>query len=255
MTPLMIVPVALAYGWRTAFLLTGVLGVAWMVLWFAIARPPYLPAVEQKPQKLGAPNLLERRFWALVFSYALPVISGGPIITIFPLYLSRGLGVSQAELGGLLWMPPAAWGLGYFFWGWATDRYAPTNRRPIEMFLLLTALSATFGLAPYAGSVAVTMALMSLSIFACGGFQMVALKVGSFAYPREQAALMTGIASGSWSLVNALVAPVIGWLFDQERWAEAFWLVALLPTVGIAVWALLTRDQSSAVQSGFQRLA
>ena len=242
-TPLMIVPIALAYGWRAAFLFTGVLGVAWMALWLAIARPPYLPAVEQKPQKLEAPNMLERRFWALVFSYALPVISGGPIITIFPLYLSRGLGVSQAALGGLLWMPPAAWGLGYFFWGWATDRYAATNRRPLGMFLLLAALSVTFGLAPYAGSVAVTMALMSLSIFACGGFQMVALKVGSFAYPREQAALMTGIASGSWSLVNALVAPVIGWLFDQQRWPEAFWLVALLPAVGIGVWAILTRDQ------------
>ena len=107
--------------------------------------------------------------------------------------------------------------------------------------MLLTVLSLTFGLAPYTNSVAATMALMSLSIFACGGFQMVALKVGSFAYPREQAALMTGIASGSWSLVNALVSPVIGWLFDQQRWAEAFWLVALLPAVGVTVWALLSR--------------
>jgi ACS family hexuronate transporter-like MFS transporter len=243
-TPLMVVPIALAYGWRTAFLLTGVLGIAWMALWFAIARPPYLPAREQTPRKLGSPNLLERRFWALVFSYALPVISGGPIITIFPLYLSRGLGVSQAELGTLLWMPPAAWGLGYFFWGWAADRYAPTNPRPIALFVLLTALSLTFGFAPYTNSVAATMALMSLSIFACGGFQMVALKVGSFAYPREQAALMTGIASGSWSLVNALVAPIIGRLFDQQRWAEAFWLVAVLPVVGVAVWMVLSRDRT-----------
>jgi ACS family hexuronate transporter-like MFS transporter len=244
-TPLMVVPVALAYGWRTTFLLTGFLGVAWMALWFAIARPPYLPAREQTPRKLGSPNLAERRFWALVFSYALPVISGGPIITIFPLYLSRGLGVSQAELGTLLWMPPAAWGLGYFFWGWAADRYAATNPRPIGLFVLLTAISLTFGLAPYTNSVAATMALMSLSIFACGGFQMVALKVGSFAYPREQSALMTGIASGSWSLVNALVAPIIGRLFDQQRWAEAFWLVAVLPVVGVAGWMVLSRSRTT----------
>jgi ACS family hexuronate transporter-like MFS transporter len=243
-TPLLVVPIALAYGWRTTFLLTGVLGVAWIALWFAIARPPYLPAREQTPRTLGSPNLAERRFWALVFSYALPVISGGPIITIFPLYLSRGLGVSQAELGTLLWMPPAAWGLGYFFWGWAADRYAATNPRPVGLFVLLTAISLTFGLAPYTNSVAATMALMSLSIFACGGFQMVALKVGSFAYPREQSALMTGIASGSWSLVNALVAPIIGRLFDQQRWAEAFWLVAVLPVVGVAVWMVLSRSRT-----------
>jgi ACS family hexuronate transporter-like MFS transporter len=243
-TPLMVVPIALVYGWRTTFLLTGVLGAAWIALWWAIARPPYLPAVEQKPRRLGVPNLRERRFWALVFSYALPVISGGPIITIFPLYLSRGLGVSQAELGALLWMPPAAWGIGYFFWGWIADQYAAANPRPIGLFALLTGISLTFGLAPSTHSVGATMALMSLSIFACGGFQMVALKVGSFAYPREQAALMTGIASGSWSLVNALVAPVIGRLFDQQRWHEAFWLVAALPVIGVAVWMALSRNRA-----------
>lgn len=240
-TPLIVVPMALAYGWRAAFLFTGILGIAWMAFWLAIARPPYLPPVERKRSRLEAPNVLERRFWALVFSYALPVISGGPIITIFPLYLSRGLGVTQAELGSLLWIPPAAWGIGYFFWGWAADRFAATNPRPVGLFVLLTALSLTFGIAPYIGSVAATMALMSLSIFACGGFQMVALKVGSFSYPREQAALMTGIASGSWSLVNALVAPIIGRLFDQQRWPEAFWLVAVLPVVGVAVWMVLSR--------------
>jgi ACS family hexuronate transporter-like MFS transporter len=240
-TPLIVVPIALAYGWRAAFLFTGILGLAWMVFWLAIARPPYLPPVERIRGRLEAPNVLERRFWALVFSYALPVISGGPIITIFPLYLSRGLGVTQAELGALLWIPPAAWGIGYFFWGWAADRFAATNPRPVGLFGLLTALSLTFGMAPYTGSVAATMALMSLSIFACGGFQMVALKVGSFSYPREQAALMTGIASGSWSLVNALVAPIIGRLFDQQRWPEAFWLVAVLPVVGVAIWMVLSR--------------
>jgi hypothetical protein len=72
---------------------------------------------------------------------------------------------------------------------------------------------------------------------------MTALKVGSYNFPREQAAMMSGIASGAWSLVNAGVAEPIGWLFDQQRWSEAFWLVALCPAVGIAAWLALSRGQ------------
>lgn len=241
LTPLIVIPISLAYGWRTAFLLTGIFGIAWLVIWVFIARPPYLTSSEHRTSKLTFPNPLERRFWALVFSYALPAISSGPILTIFPLYLNRGLGVSQADLGALLWMPPAAWGLGYFFWGWAADKFASTKRRPIGMFLLLTVLAQAFGFTTLTTSPLLAVLSMCLSIFVAGGFQMLALKVGSFSYPRETAALMSGIASGSWSLVNAGLAPVIGRLFDQQRWSEAFWLVALCPVVGVLVWVVLSR--------------
>ena len=143
--PLIAVPIGIRYGWRAAFLFTGALGLAWMVLWFAIARPPFLPKTEHRALKLAWPNPLERRFWAIVFSYALPAIAPGPILTLFSVYLNQGLGVSQADLTGLLWVPPLAWGVGYFFWGWAADRYAVDNRRPVGMFLLLTACALVLG--------------------------------------------------------------------------------------------------------------
>jgi sugar phosphate permease len=180
------------------------------------------------------------RFWALVSSYALPAISAGPILTIFPLYFSRALGVSQADLGNLLWMPPAAWGIGYFFWGWVADKYAAENPRPVGLMILLTILALVFGLTTWTSSPVLAMLLTSSSTFIAGGFQMVALKANSFAFPREKAALMTGIASGSWSLMNAFVSPRIGRLFDQQQWSEAFWLVALCPAVGVIVWLVLT---------------
>jgi ACS family hexuronate transporter-like MFS transporter len=242
-TPLIALPVAAAYGWRSAFLLTGVFGALWLLVWAAIARPPFLPARTQRPARLAWPNPGERRFWMLVFSYALPAIAPGPIITLFQIYLNRELGVAQADLRGILWIPPLAWGAGYFFWGWIADRFAADNPRPVGLFLLLTAGSLALGIAPLFASVAVAIGLMSWACFIGGGFQMTALKVGSYNFPREQAAMMSGIASGAWSLVNAGVAEPIGWLFDQQRWSEAFWLVALCPAVGIAVWLVLSRGQ------------
>ena len=78
---------------------------------------------------------------------------------------------------------------------------------------------------------------------------MVALKVGSYSFPREQAAMMTGIASGSFALVNYILLQFpsvgLGALFNQSRYGEAFWIVALCPLAGILVWLFLSRNQST----------
>jgi ACS family hexuronate transporter-like MFS transporter len=245
LTPLIMVPLAAQFGWRAAFLATGAFGAAWLVLWAAIARPPFLPAVEAKAAKLAFPDLREGRLWALVFSYALPAIAPGPVLTLMPIYLNRGLGVPQADLAGILWIPPAAWGVGYFFGGWMSDRFAAENRRPAGLFLILTACALPFGLTPLFGSVGPAIAMMSWACFIGGAFQMLALKVGSYNFPREQAAMMSGIASGAWSLVNAVLSPNIGRLFDQQRWSDAFWLIALCPLVGVAVWLVLSRERTA----------
>ena len=83
-------------------------------------------------------------------------------------------------------------------------------------------------------------ALICFSMFIGGGFQMVALKAGSYAFPREQAGIMMGIASGSWSLANAAILPILGSLFDQGNYSLAFWLVAICPFVGIMAWLALS---------------
>jgi predicted MFS family arabinose efflux permease len=74
---------------------------------------------------------------------------------------------------------------------------------------------------------------------------MVALKVGSYAFPREQAAMMSGIASGSFALVNAILSPRLGQLLDQRHYAALFWIIALCPLVGVLVWLFLSRNREA----------
>jgi ACS family hexuronate transporter-like MFS transporter len=247
-TPIFIVPFGLKYGWRAAFILSGVIGFAWVALWTTIARPPYLPET-QKPAKIGWPNLFERRVWALAFSYGPTAISVGPILTFVALYLNRGLGVSQAEIGRIFWMPPFGWALGYFAGGWAADRYASDNPRPVGLMLLCTLLALPLGFTARSSSVAIALGLISFSAFMAGVFQMVALKVAAQSFPREKTAMMSGIASGTWSVLNAALSPTIGRLFNQNRYDEAFWIVALFPVIGTAGWLLLSRRSATSARS------
>ena len=246
LTPLIVIPIGVRFGWRAAFVLTGLLGLLWVVLWLVASHPPYLPKGERKTPKIAWPNPLERRFWTLVTGYSLTTVSVGPILALVPLYFSQGLGVGQASLVRILWAPPFAWAVGYFFWGWAADRFAEDNPRPIGMFVLLTALSLPIGATTWTASPVLAICLISWTAFIVGGFQMVVLKANSYAYPREQSAMMMGIAGGSWSAANVVLLPLLGRWFGQQRYSESFWVLALCPTLGLILWLWLGRRPAEA---------
>ena len=195
------------------------------------------------------PNFGERRVWALIFSYALPAISPGPVLTILALYLGPGAGDDAG--GGERARLGSAPHLGHrlFLLGLGRRQVRRHQHAPVGLFLLLTVASLTLGFATWTTSVPIAMALISFSTFIGGGFQMVALKAGSFAFPREQSAMMSGIASGSWSLVNFVLLRddrrLVG-VDERGRWEEIFWLIALLPATGIGIWLVLSRNQAAA---------
>lgn len=248
--PLLVVPIAGAFGWRSAFLVTGILGLLWLVLWWNTARPPFLNVPQRKPARIAWPNLFERRFWALVSAYAVGAFALGPVLYLVPLYLNRALGVSQAELGQLLWIPPLGWEVGYFFWGWASDRFAvdaEDKDRPVGFFVLLTVLSWPLAAVTWMTTVTATMLVFFWAMFVTSGFIVVGLRSGARAYPEGQRSMVAGMAAGSWSALVALLLPVLGGWFDQKLYTQSFVVVALMPVVGTSAWWLLTRERALAI--------
>jgi hypothetical protein len=55
-------------------------------------------------------------------------------------------------------------------------------------------------------------------------------------YTSEQSASVAGIASGAWSALVAVVMPLLGRWFDQQRFAETFLLIGAAPVAGVALW-------------------
>lgn len=244
--PVVVVPVAAAFGWRAAFLVTGLLGLLWVVLWAFLARPPMLPKPKEKP-KLATLNPLEKRFWALIASYSLGSVAIGPVFYLSPLYLNRVMKLSQSDLGKVLWIPPLGWEIGYFAWGWLFDRVAPGEDRPVRMFLLLAACAIPFGFMTFLGSTAAVLALFFWCMFVTGGFQMLGLRTGARAYPGERTASVAGVASGAWAAEAAVILPLTGRWFDQAHYAWIFWAVALIPLAGVLLWIGLSRSRADAV--------
>ena len=240
--PFIFIPIALAVGWRPAFLVTPALALIWLLIWrFTVNPDNFLH--KAAPGRLKFPSLMERRFWSLVASYALGAFPVGAISYLSALYLSRSFGMTQKELGYVLWIPPAGLETGYFFWGWVSDRFAPGHRRPRWLFLLMSALCLPLATITLYRSAAVAIALLAFTLFASGGLVVVTLRTGALAYPPNQKSMAAGIASSSFSAGVALLLPLCGKFFDAHQYGRAFALVAVLPLLGTLVWLALGKTE------------
>jgi len=238
LTPLLVTPVAIAFGWRHAFLCTGLLGAAWLVLWAVMSRG--LPRAEGAR---GSIRLTDPRLWAFIAAYGLGASPLGFVLYGAPIYLASALSQSQASLGWLLWLPPLGWEVGYFFWGWLVDRTARTEEAGpggvAKYMVVLTLLSLPLAAARTLPGVAFALTLFVLATFAASGFVIVGLAYATRVFSIHDAGLIAGIGAGSWSAVVAVLMPVFGRLFDRHAYTPAFALAAAIPVVGLLAWGAI----------------
>lgn len=241
-TPFIVTPIALAYGWQSAFLITGAFGLLWLMLWPFVARPPFLPEHNRQGKlKITWPDFRDRRTWVIMSSFGLGGMALGVVGYLSPLYLNRVLGLTQSEVSAVVWIPFVGWEIGYFFWGWIADRYAAHTSRPKNIFLLLTVLSLPIAFVTMTRSVPITIALFFWATFIADGFVVMSLRVGSRIFPKEQTGMVAGIGSGSWGAVQFLILPLYGRWFDGGWHTWCFVSMSLLPALGTMAWLVLSK--------------
>jgi ACS family hexuronate transporter-like MFS transporter len=100
LTLLIIPPFAVAFGWKAAFLVTGGLGIIWLVAWYWGTRglTPVVDVPERAPVDWGK-LLRERSTWAIIGA---KFFSDGVwwfVLFWMPDFFNRVFGMSQAKLG------------------------------------------------------------------------------------------------------------------------------------------------------------
>jgi ACS family hexuronate transporter-like MFS transporter len=240
-TPIIVTPLALWWGWRAGFWFTGVIGACWLLLWLLVSRRTELrQAGGIQDHAKEPPRFTDRRLWSFMGIYAFGALPIGFIIYGTSIYLSQRWGASQADIGEVLWIPPLGWEIGYFFWGWLSDRMVKRAANPIAAFRkLFTAamlLSLPLAFAPRLPAYGAVMAQLFFSMFVASGFLILPIAYATHVYSRAHSGLIAGLGAGAWSAAVAVVMPVFGRLFDLHRTDTAFVLAALFPVLGYALW-------------------
>ncbi|HMH13833.1 MAG TPA: MFS transporter [Edaphobacter sp.] len=258
LTPLLITPIAIRYGWRYAFALTAIFGLVWIVLWlFLRASGWYTAPIDTTSKEIARAQVPSRPRWsrnlfAVICVYGLGAAPLAFGLYAAPLYLTRVLHLSQVNLGHLLWLPPAGWEAGYLFFGHVADRHRQRHphSRPGTLFVLFSIAGFLITLAPAAARssypVAATMLLFFLQMFIAGGFVVFSLSDGMATLPKQHSAFLAGISISAWALVTGILMPILGHFVDQGRYTFTFWIVAFLPPLGTLLWKILSTKPSLA---------
>jgi ACS family hexuronate transporter-like MFS transporter len=266
LAPPLVVWAILAYNWQAAFVITGALGLVWVVLWLAFYHPPdrhpALTAEERAHIKAGqeahleddgrrpsVPSILSRRnFWGIAIPRFLADPTWGTLTFWVPLYLSQVRDFDLKQIALFAWMPFLAADAGCMFGGALS---MALQKRGVSLInarrgaftvgaVLMTGVAFTgFVESPYSA-----IALISLAGFAHQTLSVTVITMASDLFRRNEVATVAGLA-GTCGNAGLLVSSLlIGALVTTVGYTPFFVALGVLDLVGAAVLWTVVREEA-----------
>lgn len=233
----LVTALAVFAGWRSAFVLIGVVGLLWIVGWLAIYRAPekhprvseeelrhirsdqgeMVEAASERPAVSWRGLVRNGQVWALTTGYVFRSLAGAFFLTWYPSYLLDDRGFSEADFG-MVGALPAVIAIGStVLGGIVSDRMLAagisTNRARKIPIIAGLVLSASIGFSPFIESNVLLMVVLTLSSAAhsFAGAAILSLPAEVAKHP-DQVGSIAGFQNFGSQLGN-LVSPIAIGLF------------------------------------------
>jgi len=227
-------------GWRQAFVVTGILGFAWIPLWNWVSGWSRAEAPQQAAPGAGFAILRDRALWAFVAANGLAMVPYSLWTNWTTLYLVDVHHLSLAEAAWYAWIPPVFAVAGGLAGGWLSLRLVARGLAPPKARVRVCLAGSVLALATAAVSLAPTplwaSAGISLSIFAVSAFSVNMYSLPLDVFGGGRAAFAVSVLVASYGAVQAIVSPVFGRIIDVYGYAPLAAGAALTPLA--ASWVL-----------------
>ena len=233
--------IALTWGWRSAFLVTGALGFVWVAVWARFYdRPETHPRVGPEERRLiladraamtAAERMPIKRLLALPETWGcmMPRILLDPVtyflIFWIPKYLQQERGFSLADLGKYAWIPFAALAVGNIVGGaiphhlvkrgWSVNR-----ARKSTMLAVSCGIAVCFLMIARVGSPGVALLLISAVMFGHGAWGNITLPAEVF--PSHVVGTVTGFGGALGGAVGVVTQLEIGRVVQNVSYTPLF---------------------------------
>jgi ACS family hexuronate transporter-like MFS transporter len=245
-TPLVIPPFALAFGWQAAFAVTGGLGFVWLLAWIAGTRklvPVDRVAVERAATDWRAARaatdwralFADRRTWAVVGAKLFSDLGWFFLLFFLPDFFARVFGMSQATLGGptaLVYVFAAAGALssGLVFPALLARGWTMNAARKASM-LFYACLIVPLPLALAAPGPWSAALIVGVGLFAHQGFSTNIFGLAADAVPVARVGTVIGVGAVAGNLSGAAMIAFAGWSLAHGH--------GYLPMLGVVAGAYL----------------
>jgi MFS transporter, ACS family, hexuronate transporter len=228
-----IVPfIALHYGWRWAFILTGALGFVWLIAWLLLYERPeasrYVSPKELAHIQSDPPESVESIPWARLFplrqtwAFAIGKFLTDPVWWFYlfwlPKFLNQTYGLTLDKIGPPLIVVYLAADVGSVGGGWLSSAMIKRGwsvNAARKTALLLCAVSVVpIVFAAKASSLWVAVALLSLATAAHQGWSANLFTLTSDMFPRRAVGSVVGIGGTAGGIGGMLVATAAGFILE-----------------------------------------
>jgi ACS family hexuronate transporter-like MFS transporter len=254
LAPPLLAWILLVSGWRTAFVVIGLLGFLWLAVWLAVYRKPRAAVTISQEDRLSLRTLLRSRF---LWQFTLSKVFSDPVwyfyIFWFPQYLRVAHSFSLKEIGETAWIPFFTATLGNLaggavFSGLLRTGAGPATARRVAI-LIFSALMVPAVFVGQIGSAAQCIALISTATFGYCGALANLLAVPGDVFPKGAVASIWGFASMGAGIGGMIFSLVTGWLVDHYSFRPVFVLFGVIPLVAAwLVWTLPRKTDSGDIQ-------
>jgi len=257
--------IALAFGWRSAFVFSGLLGFVWLLVWLRIYHPldrhprvtpeelSYIRSGQEIPgtSTVRGPRrwlqlARDRNVWGIVLGRALTDPIWWFYVFWLPQYLSDARGFSLKRIALFAWMPFIAADIGNFTGGLISGYCIRRGVSVVKARTWVCAISCLPILAgiPAAGvhNVYSAMGLICLALWGYASWSTMGLTLPSDLFPQDVVATVTGLSGLAAGLVGAVFTIAVGILVDRFSYAPAFLVAGLMPLFATAFLFLLIRQ-------------
>lgn len=222
LTPLLIPPFAMLFGWRAAFLATGALGFLWLVFWWYGTRQ--LNARQSARPAQTAPVdwvvlLQDRATWAVIGAKALTDQVWWFVLFWMPDFFNRVFQMDQAHLGkpiALIFSMAAVGALtsGALFPQLLRRGLSINRARKTSMFLYAV-LILPIPLAVHAASPWVAAGLIGLALLAHQGFSTNIFGMATDVVPTVRIGTVAALGGVAGNLTGIGILELTGWSLDN----------------------------------------
>jgi MFS transporter, ACS family, hexuronate transporter len=244
LAPPLLAWILLSTGWRVAFVLIGLLGFLWLLVWFAIYREPDCDSLRAKAHRPTLKTLMRSRF---VWQFTLSKVFSDPVwyfyIFWFPQYLKVGHGFTMKQIGQTAWIPFFAAALGNLCGGGAfgyllRTGIGITSARRIAI-LIFSAFMVSAIFVGQMTSPSACIALISAATFGYSGALANLLAVPGDAFSKDAVASIWGFASMGSGFGGMIFSLITGWLVEHYSFRPVFVLFGVIPVISAwLVWTL-----------------
>ena len=231
--------IAIAYGWRDAFVLAGILGLLWIPLWNWTSRRSGLPPAPITQVSAETSLLRDRRIWAFMLANALSMVGYSLWTNWTTQYLVDKHGLTLRQSAAYAWIPPAVALAGGFAGGWLSRRLIVAGVAAAGARFRVCMVAAVLALAtaavPLAPTPAWTAAAISLSIFAVAAFSTNMYSLPLDVFGGGRAAFAVSMLVASYGAVQLVISPIFGSLMDLRQWPLLAGFTAVTPLAACVV--------------------